>query len=377
MTARANSITTVILGRTLAGLAASPGTTLAGGSIADMFDTNKRGLPMSVLTMITFMGTSFGPGLMGFVGQYCGWRWIIYIDVIVSGLLSLALIFLTQETRGSVLLSRRAKKLREEKNDPRIQCRSDAERASLLILIKISMTRPVYLLCTEAVVFFISVYISMAWGTMFLALEATSLVFENVYGFTLGQSGAVFFTMFIGGFLGFLANFYQERLYQRTVATRGPEARLYASCVGGLLFPIGLIIFAFAPGRTHWMGPVMGLFFTYFGIFCIYLASMNCTQEPFTKREAAQYAHPYFAPTDLADAYTIYASSAISGQSLMRNCVAGAFPLFTYQLYGRLAMLATVLSATPFVLLKYGPKIRAASLFSKELERMRAANPNQ
>ena len=38
---------------------------------------------------------------------------------------------------GSVLLSRRAAKMRKDTGDPRYQCRADSERASLAVLIKV------------------------------------------------------------------------------------------------------------------------------------------------------------------------------------------------------------------------------------------------
>jgi len=73
-----------------------------------------------------------------------------------------------------------------------------------------------------------------------------------------------------------------------------------------------------------------------------------------------------FAP--LADIYTLYASSALSGQSLCRNIAGCVFPLFTTQMYSRLgyqwasflaACLGFTLSIVPFILFAYGPQIRA------------------
>lgn len=59
-----------------------------------------------------------------------------------AGCLAIGIIFFTRETRGSVILSKRAKKLRKETGDERYQCRSDAERASLAVMLKVSLTRP-------------------------------------------------------------------------------------------------------------------------------------------------------------------------------------------------------------------------------------------
>lgn len=66
--------------------------------------------------------------------------------MIWCGVLTVAIIAFTRETRGSIILSRRAKRLRKQTGDGRYQCRADAEKANLAVLIKVSLTRP---LCTS------------------------------------------------------------------------------------------------------------------------------------------------------------------------------------------------------------------------------------
>lgn len=98
---------------------------------------------MSIFSLCAFGGTGLGPGVMGYVEEFLGWRWISWIQMMMAGVMFIAIVFLTRETRGSVLLSKRAAKLRKETGDERYQCRSDAERASLAILIRVSLTRPI------------------------------------------------------------------------------------------------------------------------------------------------------------------------------------------------------------------------------------------
>ncbi|ORY75003.1 MFS general substrate transporter [Leucosporidium creatinivorum] len=352
------NITSVIVARLIGGLAASTGSTLVGGTVADLFVTADRGMPMSIFSLGTFVGFGIGPAIMGWVEQYLGWRWISWIQMAMGGAIFLALVLFTRETRGSVILSRRARKLRKETGDPRHQCRSDAERASLAVLIKVSMTRPIYLLFTEAIVACFSLWVGFGWSFMYLTLRAVPLVLKDSYSFTIGEIGLVFLVIPVGAFLGFFINLYQEKLYRKYKAQRGPEARLYLSLAGGLLFPAGILIFAFASGRGHWMGPVVGLVLVFVGVFTIYLATFNY----------------------LADSYTIYASSALSGQSFVRNIGGAAFPLFTSYMYKGMtyqwasflaACLALLLAITPFVLFRYGPTIRARSRFAKELARLK------
>ncbi|GAA5894174.1 hypothetical protein JCM5296_004675 [Sporobolomyces johnsonii] len=355
------NIQTVIVCRFIAGVAASTGSTLVGGTVADLFEAADRGLPMAIFSICAFAGTGLGPAISGYIELKKGWRWIEWVQMMVAGALAVGIIFFTRETRGGVILSKRAKKLRKQTGDDRYQCRADAERASLVVLVKVSMTRPLYLLFTEAIVFFFSLWVGFAWGCLYLLVEAIPLIFGNVYHFNSGEIGLAFYSVVVASVLGFATNFYQERLYRKHVAKRGPEARLYSSLVGGLVFPAGALILAFSQGRGHWMGPIVGLVLIFTGVYTVYLAVFSY----------------------LADCYTIYASTALSGQSLCRNLAAFGFPLFTTQMYHGLGyqwasflagMVALGLAATPWVLFRFGPTIRAKSKFAKELARMQGGD---
>ena len=90
------------------------------------------------------------------------------------------------------------------------------------------------------------------------------------------------------------------------------------------------------------------------GIYSIYLATFNY----------------------LADTYHRYASSALAAQSFCRNVLGGVFPLCTVSMFNHLTFqgaasllggLAALLTIVPWVLVLYGPKIRARSKFASEI----------
>ncbi|KAG6843187.1 hypothetical protein H0H93_001949, partial [Arthromyces matolae] len=66
--------------------------------------------------------------------------------------------------------------------------------------------------------------------------------------------------MTIGSFIGFFCHYYQESLYRKSVAKRGPEARLHMACFAAILLPIGMFIFAWT-GYVHvsWVGQAIGV----------------------------------------------------------------------------------------------------------------------
>lgn len=101
----------------------------------------------------------------GFIAQNLSWRWVFYVQSITCGTLILLVIVFFKETRGSVLLSRKARELnrwyerretagyvgfelpsadggKKEKQRIRWKVKSDEERESLGKMIGISLYRP-------------------------------------------------------------------------------------------------------------------------------------------------------------------------------------------------------------------------------------------
>jgi len=228
-----------------------------------------------------------------------------------------------KETRGSVLLSRKAKALnqwyeareaagyygfitvdadkRGTASSQRIRwkVKSDEERASLAKMIGISLYRPFHLLFTEPVVFWFGLWVAFSWAVLYLTLAAIPLVFQGNYGFSLQQANAVFAAMCIASVLATLLSIYQERIakkYGKLSTT--PEGRLYFACVESALMPIGLFMFGWTSfSDMHWIAPTVSIGVATIGIFAIYLATFNY----------------------LADTYHRYASSALAAQSFCRN----------------------------------------------------------
>ncbi|KAK0568983.1 hypothetical protein OC861_001420 [Tilletia horrida] len=311
------NIASVIIFRLIQGGAASIGASMVGGTAADLWRTSERGIPMALFAVAGAGGAGAG--------------------------------------RGSVILARRAARLRKETGDESYRARAEEERESLSAMIKTSLTRPMWLLVTEPIVFFFSLWLAFAWGMLYNLLESIGLV-TALHDYSPGQTGLVFLTLLIGTILGFCTTFIQEALYRRNVLRKGPEARLYAACAGGVLFSVGCFIYGWTSFRTVSIaGPIVGLLVLTLGIYHIYLAVFNY----------------------LADSYLIYASSALAAQSFLRNMFGFAFPLFATQMYTKLTypwastligLLGAILGIIPFALYRWGPQIRAKSQFSHQLQ---------
>ncbi|GAA5972660.1 hypothetical protein JCM11641_002963 [Rhodosporidiobolus odoratus] len=363
--ALAQNIETVLVSRFISGIAGSTAVSLVGGTLADVWRGSERGLPMALFSFSAFGSTGLGPVCFGYLAQIKGFRAPNWVLLALSAAFSVLIYFALDETRASVLLSRKAAQLRKDTGDERYISKDDFERGSLREMMKTSLGRPVQMLVREPVLIAMTAYISLTWGVLYLFLVAVPIVYGQVYGFNIGESGLVYFTQFLGSAIGLAFDAYCARYYHRNVGKRGPEARLYSAFGGGVCVPIGAFIFCFTTySNVHWIASAIGMTILYVGMYLTYLVAFSY----------------------LADAYTIYASSALSAMSFVRNIVGAVFPLFTSQMYdalgiqgaaGLTAGLATVFAVIPFVIFVYGARLRARSPFAQELAKREAEEREQ
>jgi multidrug resistance protein len=455
-----NNLAGLLVARFLVGVGGSVFSTMVGGVISDLWEKQDRNTPMALFSGAVLAGTGAGPligGLMAerFAGLGHGisapWRWVFWHQVIMNGVLMVTLLFLFKESRGSVLLSRKARALnnwydemekagccgvwvdgrvdttgcpREPSNfkshgatiSDEEKClstaaestsashgsykrllrvrwlvKADEERSSIGKMISISVSRPFFLLVTEPVVFFFSLWVSFAWAVLYLTFACIPLVFQRQHGWDIETSCRIFVAMIVGAIIATGIGLWQEHILhhpqwtttsqtiseaegdisdraskseschpsshfwaflRRRFPPEVPESRLYFTCVTATLLPISLFIFGLASRPdVHWIVPALAVGLGTIGIYSVYLAVFN-----------------YFA-----DTYHRYASSALAAQSCCRNILGGIFPLVSTALFTNLGEaragvllggIATLLTLVPWILVFYGEKIRARSRFA-------------
>ncbi|PGH23494.1 hypothetical protein AJ80_02448 [Polytolypa hystricis UAMH7299] len=360
----AQNFATLVVTRFFGGGASSVSINIVGGSISDVWVGAKgRSLPMSLFGFTSVIGIALGPfmgGAIQTIHKKDPWRWIFYIQIIYNAGLIPVFWFILRETRGDIILKKRAQKIRKETGRP-VYARSEVVAPSIWKLLQISFERPTRMLLTEPVVTFFTLWISFAWGILFLFFASVPQTYKANYGFNTFQSGLIQLAISVGAVIGTVVNPLQDWIYRRSARYNKqkpgvplPEARLYTSIPGSLIFTAGLFWYGWSSkARNHWIVPTCGITAAGVGIYSIYMAVVNY----------------------LTDAYEKYAASALSAASLGRNTFASFLPLASFAMFQNLGFgwagsllgfIALALSVVPCVLVLKGPEIRRRSPFMKE-----------
>jgi len=112
---------------------------------------------------------AIGPLVGGFLADATGWRWLYWIQLIISGICWLLITFTVPETYAPTILSRRAKQMRKELKDDKYVTELELNERALAERLRIFLIRPFLLLFREPIVLFISLYMSVVSSGMSLA----------------------------------------------------------------------------------------------------------------------------------------------------------------------------------------------------------------
>ncbi|WRT64796.1 uncharacterized protein IL334_001730 [Kwoniella shivajii] len=360
MIALAKNLPTMLLARLLQGCSGSCAATLVGGTIADIYVPADRGLPSAIFAFAAIAGSGIGPFIFCWVetNPKLQWRWIWWIQAMMIAALIIPIFLVMRETRETIILRRRAKRLRKERgihDGGRYTARSEVQKVNFIQAMTSSSLRAITFLIVEPILLFFSLWMGIGWGVLYTMITGLSYNFKGVYGFDTNQVGLAYISITVGGVLGFGFNFLQDAIYRRKVEKRGIEARLYAPMVAGLALAAGCFIFGFTSiSSISYIVPCFGIVIIIAAVFTIYISAF----------------------VYISECYGSYASSAIAAQSFLRNTFGGAFTFFTLQMYDALTpkwttftwgCVALLLAAVPFVAFYFGPRLRARSKYSKQL----------
>ncbi|KAF2631431.1 multidrug resistant protein [Macroventuria anomochaeta] len=352
----AQNIGTLLVTRFIAGVAFSAPMSLVGGTLADLWKNEERGVPMAAFSAAPFIGPGVGPLVGGFLGDAKGWRWLYWIQLILSGVVWILITFTVPETYTPTLLAKRAKKMRKETGDEKYVTEQDIDTRPFSQRLTLFLVRPFQLLFRELIVFFISLYMSVLYGLLYMFFVAYPIVYQQGKGYSASSTGLMFIPLIVGVLMSAACAPFVNKHYIKLVNKHNghppAEARLYPMMVSCWLIPIGLFIFAWTSySDLHWAGPAFGGFPVGFGFIFLYNSANNY----------------------LVDSYQHQAASALAAKTFLRSFWGAAVVLFTNQMYHRLgdqwassllAFIGLACCAIPFVFFFYGARIRAHSHYA-------------
>ncbi|KAF3933655.1 hypothetical protein ABW20_dc0101450 [Dactylellina cionopaga] len=356
--ASAKDLQTVIICRFFGGLFAACPLAVVGGAFTDIWNNAQRGHAINIFALTVSAPALLAPVAGAYiVNSHLGWRWTEYITAIIGFVLLGLNIFYLEETYAPVVLVDKARTLRRLTKNWGIHAKQEQIEINMKELIEKNLSRPLKLLFTEPIIFFVSLYVAFIYGMLYLMLTAYPVVFARYHHIAGGNSALPCIGLVLGQVLGSFIVYLYEPYYIRALkANRGipiPENRLPPAILGSILFPIGLFWFSWTGNypNIHWIVPTLSGLFIGAGIFLIFLQCLNY----------------------LIDAYLMFAASTIAANSFLRSIFGAVFPLFATYLLNALhvnwagtllAVVSLVLLPCPFILYKYGKMIRKKSKYA-------------
>ncbi|SCV00866.1 LANO_0F08966g1_1 [Lachancea nothofagi CBS 11611] len=356
-TAVSKDLQSILICRFFAGFVGAAPLAIVPACMFDMFDNEGRGTAVTIFAMGVFMGPILAPVFGSYITQYTTWRWTQYVTGMFAALVTLLLAYFYEETHHPIILVNKARKMRELTGNWGIRAAHEDAQLSFKQIAEKTITRPIYMLFTEPILFCITLYHSFVYGILYLLLEAYPIVFEGKYHFY--KNGELpYIALLVGMAVNAVYNIYEEKSYVRKVRANDgkplPEARLRTMVIAGIVFPIGILWFCWTGNyadKVNFMVPTVAGSFIGFGLIGIFLPCFNY----------------------IIDSYLFLSASAIAGNTFMRSSFGASFPLFAGFMFNNmgvnwagllLGLFALAMVPVPLLLMKYGKTLRMKSKFA-------------
>ena len=239
----AKNFATLLICRLLAGFLGSAGMAIGAGTVSDIWVLQKAGGTVGLVFILgPFLGPILGPvaGTYILEGHDNDWRWTQWVILLIGAPVLVATLF-TQETSKIYIL-------RHENTD----IKTSSAAFQVMKKVRFSVLRSAKMLCTDVVVFFLTLYTAYAYALTFSYFASIPYVFPRYYDFNKKETSLILLSIMIGYFfaIGIFA-FFDRTLYAKAREAAGggmpaPEHRLYTALVGSVFLPIGLFWYAWA-----------------------------------------------------------------------------------------------------------------------------------
>jgi DHA1 family multidrug resistance protein-like MFS transporter len=157
--------------------------------------------------------------------------------------------FFLPETSGDNILLQRAKRLRNlnKNHDFRSRYEINERGHNFHAVIRDALAKPIEIMIKDPAILFTNFYTTLIYGIYYTFFEAFILVYPRLYGFSLGETGALFISMVFACIVALIIYILYLRLYFVPRSLKGDfearESHLLPALYAVLFVPIGLLIF--------------------------------------------------------------------------------------------------------------------------------------
>lgn len=296
--------------RFLAGLGGSTLLCIHGASVADMYNPIERTWAWPLMSLASFAGTALTPTISAWIAQASiTWRMDDWVALIISGATLFLSVFLMPETFSPVLLSWKAKHLRETTGNPNYVSYQDLQ-PSLGARLKTALLRAWHMLVKEPIVVLMGLWLIAVYIVVYGFLQGFSFIFGDTYDLATGLKGTCFLAIVVGFVLWLCLVPIYYRLYKKEVLRLEhengddyipdlkhvpgydipePEYRIWPAVIVAPAFPICLFWLGYTnrPDISIWssLGAVTLFGFCWAGIYvvvynyildvCTFITSLN------------------------------------------------------------------------------------------------------
>ncbi|KFA69287.1 hypothetical protein S40285_08667, partial [Stachybotrys chlorohalonatus IBT 40285] len=350
--ALAPNFASVLIGRALGGLSSAGGSVTL-GMIADMWEADTQQYAVAYVVFSSVAGSVLGPIVGGFCEEYLHWRWSIWVQLILGGVIQVIHFFTVPETRSTIMMNRIAEKRRAATgqnvwgHDELVPFKERFSMGEILI----TWMRPFKMFLTEPIVLVLSLLSGFSDALIFMFIQSFGLVYSQ-WGFSTIDIGLSFISIGVGYVIAW-ALFIPAIKHNMTVRRSNPlderaqyESRLWFLLYAAPCLPIGLIGFAWTISGPplHWIASM--IFAAMIGVanYSIYMATIDYVITAYGPYSASATGNNGWCRDFLAGVLTIAAVpffenvAPSSGRSLeyantILFCVAAVLVVAVYIIY--------------------------------------------
>ncbi|GJN75943.1 MFS transporter [Purpureocillium lilacinum] len=349
-TALSRNVPTILGLRFLGGLVGSAPISVGGATLMEIYGPSQVPYAIAFYAVSGVCGPILGP-IIGtlVVNRWQTWTATLWVLAGITAFTTLFVFLFLPETLMSNIVRRRLRRVGEHK----------AEHAGSNFLAEVARqtVEDFKLSCMDPVILFVNIHTMLIYGVLYLWFEFFPFVFGGIYGFDATQQALAFFGILVGAilsvamYLAWLYFIYQPRLADPDVDVQ-PEDRLRPGQVGAVCIPICLFIFAWTSRESiHWIVPIIGTGFFAPGFYLTFQSILNY----------------------LGESYPRHVASVFAGNTFFRSSFGGALPLAAPRMLQSLGIgwasttlgfISLVLVPLPFVLERYGKRLRSWSRYA-------------